>query len=92
VKIASDFVFPSSGMEDRITPQMIDKLKANQPPISVFEWIVIFIGADIPLFVGQGIGTNLFGLPYWPAFVVGLILMAVCMLGHFAIRRIVLSD
>ena len=71
---------------------MFDKLRTNQPAISVLEWVVIFIAADIPCFVSQGIAERFLGLSYWPAFVVGLILMATFMLGYFVIPGVVLSN
>ena len=70
---------------------MFDKLRSNQPPFSIIEIIMVFIAADIPRYVGEGIAMH-FGLSEWPAMALGFIVMIACMFGYFAVRRVVLSD
>ena len=65
---------------------MFDELGKNQPPISTLEFIVIWFASNIPYYIGKLFASYL-GFSEWPAVAVGLISMAACMLGYFAIRR-----
>ncbi len=66
--------------------EWFQNLRKNQPPFSALEVVIIFVAADIPLYVGKSFGLRL-GLPEWGAFSVGLAFMAVCMIAYMWIRR-----
>jgi len=63
----------------------------DQPPPSTLEWIIVFIGAKIPRYIGEAAATRS-GLGDWPAFAVGCTVMVASIFGYFVIRRFLLSD
>jgi hypothetical protein len=70
---------------------MIDNLRKNQPMMSGFEWIVIFFVAIIPFRAAEVVAEAL-GCSHLVALACGIGVMAICVLGYFAIRPMMLPD
>ena len=70
---------------------MFEKLRKNQPMISGFEWIVILFVGVIPFRAGEVVAEAL-GRSHLVALACGVGAMAICVLGYFAIRPMMLPD
>ena len=62
----------------------------DQPAPSVLEIVVVFFMLDVPRVIGSVIAALVLGLAYWPAYVVGVVVMLASLLAYMAIRREVL--
>ena len=67
-------------------PQMLDKLRRNQPAFSTVEFFILLFAADIPRYIGQAIAIRVFGVSEWPAFGVGLAFGVAAVIAYFVIR------
>jgi len=66
-------------------------LRKNQPMISGFEWIVVLFVGVIPFRAGEVVAEAL-GCTHVAALAFGIGSMAICVLGYFAIRPMMLPD
>ena len=66
-------------------------LRKNQPLMSGFEWIIILFVGVIPFRAAEVVAEAL-GCSHVVALVCGIGVMAICVLGYFAIRPIMLPD
>src|SRR5215472_19302968 len=65
--------------------------RKNQPLMSGFEWIIILFVGVIPFRAAEVIAEAL-GCSHLVALVCGMGVMAICILGYFAIRPMMLPD
>jgi hypothetical protein len=70
---------------------MLEKLRKNQPMMSGFEWIVVLFVGIIPFRAGEVIAEAL-GCSHLAALASGIVIMALCLFGYFAIRSMMLED
>jgi hypothetical protein len=70
---------------------MLEKLRKNQPMVSGFEWIVIFFVGIIPFRAAEVVAEAL-GCSHLAAVACGIGGMAICVLGYFVIRPMMLPD
>jgi hypothetical protein len=66
-------------------------LRKNQPLMSGFEWVIILFVGVIPFRAAEVVAEAL-GCSHLVALVCGMGVMAICVLGYFAIRPIMLPD
>jgi hypothetical protein len=65
--------------------------RKNQPLMSGFEWIIILFVGVIPFRAAEVIAEAM-GCSHLVALVCGMAVVAVCVLGYFAIRPMMLPD
>jgi hypothetical protein len=70
---------------------MPERLRKNQPMITGFEWIVVLFVGVIPFRAGEVVAAAL-GYGHLAALACGIGAMAICVLGYFAIRPMMLPD
>jgi hypothetical protein len=65
--------------------------RKSQPLISGFEWIIILFIGVIPFRAAEVVAEAL-GCSHLIALACGILVMAICVLGYFTIRPMMLSD
>jgi hypothetical protein len=70
---------------------MLAKLRKNQPMMSGLEWIVVLFIGVIPFRAGEVVAEAR-GCSHLAALAYGIGAMALCVLGYFVIRPMILPD
>jgi hypothetical protein len=65
--------------------------RKSQPLMSGFEWIIILFVGIIPFRAAEVVAEAL-GCSHLVALACGIVVMAICVLGYFAIRPMMLPD
>ena len=68
---------------------MLDRFRRNQPLVSGFEWIIILFVGVIPFRAAEVVAEAL-GCSHLVALACGIGVMAICILGYFIIRPMML--